>query len=502
MGKSVFRDIYCQPYKSNKIKLYNDVKDNIQFIQRFGLLKKLPVHEGCVNTLQWNTTGEYILSGSDDQHLVITHGHNYKVLVDYTTSHHANIFSAKFLPSCNDRQIVSCSGDGIILHTDLQRSKETYNNQFTCHAGTTYEVITIYNDPHTFLSCGEDGTVRWFDLRTKSSCQKSSCKEDILISNTNAVTALDINPMASHHLAVGCSDSTVRIYDRRCLTTQGTAYRSAKSFATFIAPELEDRPYRITSLSYSKDGREMLVSYSCDHLYLFGIQERSYAELRRNNRLKSKLKNCSTKRDRKSPPPVRRLRLRGDWSDTGPDARPERENSSGISQARPQLQGNLMQRMTLVLSRMLNDPMTRAALNAGGDDVVNAENDVNNAANGQENQESAINVNEEEPLNSANIVIVTSHDPTDQNMDCQSNETPSTSVETSVETTTTQSNTSNDETVCSTVTTESTGSDINTTSYTILLRFLNDEFQSAALPFQINLLIYLRFVCQNFRRRY
>lgn len=24
-------------------------------------------------------------------------------------------------------------------------------------------------------------------------------------------------------------------------------------------------------------------------------------------------------------PPVRRLRLRGDWSDTGPDARPERE---------------------------------------------------------------------------------------------------------------------------------------------------------------------------------
>lgn len=24
-------------------------------------------------------------------------------------------------------------------------------------------------------------------------------------------------------------------------------------------------------------------------------------------------------------PPVRRLRLRGDWSDTGPDARPERD---------------------------------------------------------------------------------------------------------------------------------------------------------------------------------
>lgn len=30
-----------------------------------------------------------------------------------------------------------------------------------------------------------------------------------------------------------------------------------------------------------------------------------------------KLMTCS--------PPVRRLRLRGDWSDTGPDARPESE---------------------------------------------------------------------------------------------------------------------------------------------------------------------------------
>lgn len=37
------------------------------------------------------------------------------------------------------------------------------------------------------------------------------------------------------------------------------------------------------------------------------------------------------KRERRSPPPVRRLRLRGDWSDTGPDARPERETTSSVS---------------------------------------------------------------------------------------------------------------------------------------------------------------------------
>ena len=30
------------------------------------------------------------------------------------------------------------------------------------------------------------------------------------------------------------------------------------------------------------------------------------------------------------PPPLKRLRLRGDWSDTGPNARPEAEEASGI----------------------------------------------------------------------------------------------------------------------------------------------------------------------------
>lgn len=42
-------------------------------------------------------------------------------------------------------------------------------------------------------------------------------------------------------------------------------------------------------------------------------------------------KSGSSKRDSKSPP-VRRLRLRGDWSDTGPDARPECDNTTTVSE--------------------------------------------------------------------------------------------------------------------------------------------------------------------------
>ena len=54
---------------------------------------------------------------------------------------------------------------------------------------------------------------------------------------------------------------------------------------------------------------------------------------------------------------------------------------SEIAQARPTLHATLMQRMTDVLSRMLNDPATRAALCGGGEDSL--EGDENQAAEPQ-----------------------------------------------------------------------------------------------------------------------
>jgi len=54
-------------------------------------------------------------------------------------------------------------------------------------------------------------------------------------------------------------------------------------------------------------------------------------------------------------PAMKRLRLRGDWSDTGPNARPSHQQTGEVAQARPTLHTSLMERMTLVLSQMLQD---------------------------------------------------------------------------------------------------------------------------------------------------
>jgi nuclear receptor interaction protein len=39
----------------------------------------------------------------------------------------------------------------------------------------------------------------------------------------------------------------------------------------FTVPEFENKNHRITSLCYSPDGQEMLVSYSSDYIYLFEV---------------------------------------------------------------------------------------------------------------------------------------------------------------------------------------------------------------------------------------
>ncbi len=125
----------------------------------------------------WNEAGSLLLSGSDDHRLVLTRPYSRQVVADIHTAHRANIFSAKFLPSSGDSKIVSCAGDGTIIFTDVTRRDETHGCVFTCHSGTCYELGTEPLDPHSFLSCGEDGTVRWFDLRTKEKCDRSNCRE-------------------------------------------------------------------------------------------------------------------------------------------------------------------------------------------------------------------------------------------------------------------------------------------------------------------------------------
>ncbi|KAM9000580.1 DDB1- and CUL4-associated factor 6-like isoform 4-T4 [Sarcophilus harrisii] len=218
--------------------------------------------------------------------------------------------------------------------------------------------MTVPNDPYTFLSCGEDGTVRWFDTRIKTSCTKEDCKDDILINCRRAATSVAICPPIPYYLAVGCSDSSVRIYDRRMLGTRATGNYAGRGttgmVARFVPPHLNNKSCRVTSLCYSEDGQEILVSYSSDYIYLFDPKDDTAREL--------KTPSSEERREELRQPPVKRLRLRGDWSDTGPRARPESERERDGEQS-PNV--SLMQRMSDMLSRWFEEASEVAQSNRG-----------------------------------------------------------------------------------------------------------------------------------------
>lgn len=352
--------------------------------QRLKLDNELDVHKGCVNSIVWNEAGDKILSASDDQKLVITNPFTSKVHVKYTTVHRSNIFSAQFLPQ-GDNRIVSCSGNGSVLYTDLEtvplttdsdtliggsyRASNEQANYFNCHTGTAYEVVPIPCESNSFMSCGEDGTVRFFDLRILSKCNRQYCRENILVYSPTSITSLSLSPVSQNYLAVGCSDF-IRIFDRRFMklvefpahdpssATPPTSLNSSsfgadyhtKALKHFKIPSEDKRSYRVTSLVFSPNEQELLVSFSSEYLYLFDMSHEGVAAETGSVSVKGR------RRRRESPKVLRKLRLRGDWSDTGPEARPLSEVSA---QSRPQLNSGLMNRMTGLLSRMLNDPRHR-----------------------------------------------------------------------------------------------------------------------------------------------
>ena len=190
--------------------------------------------------------------------------------------------------------------------------------------------------------------------------------QDVCYSFDNATTALAINPLAPYYLGVGLNDGSVRVMDRRMPGRR-------EDFVKY-KPFEPDRTYRITSIQFNDLGDEILASYNGDNVYLFNFPERSKNPRGHCYQRKSFLEDglyCPGKRRQKgtrmqerfpplsslncaaaqnpkadSLPPLKRLRLRGDWSDTGPASRPDFDNN--------EQSGRLVHRMSSLLARWMN----------------------------------------------------------------------------------------------------------------------------------------------------
>ncbi|KAF9983113.1 DDB1- and CUL4-associated factor 6 [Mortierella antarctica] len=294
------------------------------FVKRLEQQPQLTGHDGCVNTIAWDETGEYLLSGSDDRCLNIYRpmDPSSPLVHSIPSGHTHNIFSAKFLTGSSASTIISCSADGITRLTNVPRfvEKSRLNNWvaspgFNCHTAMTYDVLPDLIDGHIFYDCSDDGRINRYDTRISTSCScdsDDSCHRHTFVNinshlqspspaglstedrlflsfrrrrNEIGISAITQRPENPNYIAAACADDTVRIFDSRYATSRDHRVAQVYSFSPFVPTgwklgadgELErgvnrertSLDTRITSLKYDpcRSG-QLLASYSRGNCYL------------------------------------------------------------------------------------------------------------------------------------------------------------------------------------------------------------------------------------------
>ena len=140
----------------------------------------------------------------------------------------------------------------------------------------------------------------------------------------------------------------------------------------------------------SSNGQNLLASYCSDYVYLFDSKPKQ------NDQLPS---GSGDETDGSCPnagndPPMKRLRLRGDWSDTGPNARPEGEET--VSN-----EDSFVQRMSGYLTRWIEESIQEARRQRRRSPIVARRGTEGDTANDEDHPEQSDEGNTSETLESS-----------------------------------------------------------------------------------------------------
>ncbi|KAL6209196.1 hypothetical protein ACLB2K_020139 [Fragaria x ananassa] len=240
-------------------------------VLRLDIHGKLNKHQGCVNTVSFSADGDTLVSGSDDTRLILWNWETGKVNLSFHSGHNDNVFQAKFMPYSNDRSIVTCAADGQVRHIQISEHGKVETSLLASHTRRAHKLAIEPGSPHIFYTCGEDGLVLHFDLRTGAPTKLLTCRgHDVRVSYKPVVklNAIAIDPRNPNLFAVAGSDEYTRLFDIRKYNWDGSSdFGQPTNY--FCPPHLigNDR-VGITGLAFSEQS-ELLVSYNDEFIYLF-----------------------------------------------------------------------------------------------------------------------------------------------------------------------------------------------------------------------------------------
>ncbi|KAK9787482.1 hypothetical protein WJX73_000111 [Symbiochloris irregularis] len=232
-------------------------------------------HNGCVNHISFNSTGELLVSGSDDTHVGVWNlGLENKNVHQLKTGHTLNIFCVRFMPSTGDSAIASCSADGSVRVTDVTAQKTT---TFRCHQDRVKKFVTQPGDPNLIRSCGEDGLVFEIDRRQPEAEARLLAvlwEEMSIKAEANSICSPAHKP---HLLAVAGSDGRVRLYDRRMTREGPLAAKESTALASVLVrphpPHFAWPGNPITGIACTASGDHIAVNLLNDNVYLLDTND-------------------------------------------------------------------------------------------------------------------------------------------------------------------------------------------------------------------------------------
>ncbi|XP_060859889.1 WD and tetratricopeptide repeats protein 1-like [Metopolophium dirhodum] len=286
---------------NDHIRIKYALKSNLDYkcISKLGLIAELG-HQQSVHCLQWNESGSTLASASNDHEIILWDPFLQKVKTTIKTLHNHGIFSVKFIPGYNDDLVATGSADW---------SSHTYNvttgqklSSCTCSQGKINRLAVANDSPSLYWCASEDGCISQHDLRMGHECPTDKSKTTLVtiyddLGKKIKTKCLDINQLRTEQLAVGACDQYVRLYDRRMIQSLSSfdvkhpskyvslyGGNNVNNALQYFVPghihSNDNEPkkkkiYVISYLTFSPDGQELLVNYSCDYVYLYNLVNRA-----------------------------------------------------------------------------------------------------------------------------------------------------------------------------------------------------------------------------------
>jgi WD40 repeat protein len=261
-------------------------------------------HKGCVNTINFDSSGEYLVSGSDDECVKIWNINTAKCLKTLK-GHISNVFSTLFFKQNRD-EVISGSNDADIRHYNIEK------NFSTVYRHHVHKVLQLSINPindFTFLSCSADGTARFFDTRvhypntlTQNDVEKrdtSTRTSHVLpqffgggrsenydtrgdeqgsllldyniipASNSPILFAINFHPTDGNKFIVSSSCGDTRLFDMRKIEKNpNTSYINIYKSVSLH----KDKKFEVSGCAFSRDGSEIVSTCLGDKIYLFDTE--------------------------------------------------------------------------------------------------------------------------------------------------------------------------------------------------------------------------------------